>query len=57
MVSKDPVCGMSLDDDSRYKSRYEGRDYGFCSEACKTKFDRAPEDYVAEGVGSSKRTS
>jgi P-type Cu+ transporter len=55
MVNKDPVCGMSLDDDSRYKSRFDGHDYAFCSEACKNKFDRAPEDYAAEGVGSGRQ--
>ena len=55
-MSKDPVCGMSVADDSAYQSRFAGHDYAFCSEDCKTKFDQAPEDF-ATSVGASSGRS
>lgn len=42
----DPVCGMSVDPDTAAgHSKYEGRDYYFCSVACKTQFDRNPGQF------------
>lgn len=37
---KDPVCGMNVDmGTTQYKSTYQGKEYGFCSEQCKKTFD------------------
>jgi Cu+-exporting ATPase len=53
-MTRDPVCGMNVADNSPYKSRYAGHDYAFCSDACRADFDRAPAAYAtSEGVGSS----
>jgi Cu+-exporting ATPase len=42
----DPVCGMSIDPETAAgRSTFEGRDYFFCSKACKDEFDRNPEKY------------
>ena len=42
----DPVCGMAIDpDNAAAHSKFEGRDYYFCSVACKTEFDRNPGKY------------
>ena len=42
----DPVCGMSIDPETAAgKSTFEGRDYYFCSKACKDDFDRDPVKY------------
>ena len=42
----DPVCGMSVDPETAAgHSKLEGRDYYFCSIACKTQFDRNPGNY------------
>ncbi len=44
----DPVCGMSIDPDKTggKKSNYNGTTYYFCSDDCKTKFDKNPKSYL-----------
>jgi Cu+-exporting ATPase len=44
--SKDPVCGMSVTQQSAYHVQHEGRPYYFCSAKCQTKFAAEPTDYV-----------
>jgi len=47
---KDPVCGMNVDEKSaRFKSEHMGKTYYFCSQMCKTAFDRNPMKYVGAG--------
>jgi Cu+-exporting ATPase len=47
----DPVCRMSVEPaKAAAQSRYQGQTYYFCAVACKQKFDRDPERYVA-GTG------
>lgn len=42
----DPVCGMTIDPETAAgRSTFEGRDYFFCSAACKDEFDRNPSKY------------
>ena len=42
----DPVCGMSVDPETAAgHSKFEDRDYYFCSVACKEEFDRNPGKY------------
>ena len=42
----DPVCGMAIDPDTAAATtKFEGRDYYFCSMACKTEFERNPDKY------------
>ena len=44
---KDPVCGMEVDlSKPKAESRYQGRDYRFCSAECKKKFDENPGEYT-----------
>ena len=44
----DPVCGMTIDPARAVgSSTYNGETYHFCSRGCETKFDVAPETYVA----------
>jgi YHS domain-containing protein len=47
---KDPVCGMAVDPkraaQAGLKSDYKGQTYYFCSDDCKKKFDRKPEEYL-----------
>ena len=31
---KDPVCGREVNPESPFRTIYEGREYGFCSEHC-----------------------
>jgi len=42
----DPVCKKSIFS-HRITSEYDGETYYFCSPACKTKFDAAPEQYLS----------
>jgi xanthine dehydrogenase accessory factor len=47
-VAIDPVCGMSVEvAGAWYVAGYGGRDYYFCSPACKRKFEAEPEKYVS----------
>ncbi|MEE9201359.1 MAG: YHS domain-containing protein [Candidatus Brocadiales bacterium] len=39
----DPACGMEIDKSSAIAVEYEGDTYYFCSEMCKTKFEKNPE--------------
>ena len=46
-VVRDPVCGMTVDPDAgKPTAEHEGHEYHFCSEGCRTKFLKAPADYV-----------
>lgn len=48
---KDPVCGMNVDPKTAAgKSEYKGQTYYFCSQGCKTSFDKAPEKYAGKQV-------
>jgi YHS domain-containing protein len=47
-MSKDPVCGMDVDEKTAPKSEYKGKTYYFCAPGCKREFDKNPEKYVAE---------
>jgi len=45
----DPVCGMTVETQTAAgKSSFEGQDYYFCSQACKTEFDSNPSKYRRE---------
>jgi len=47
IVTKDPVCGMNVDENnSQYRSEHNGKQYSFCSEQCKNKFEQHPEQYA-----------
>ena len=50
--TKDPVCGMQVDKEKAVaKSNYQGKEYCFCAEGCKRKFDTNPEAYVTTQEG------
>lgn len=46
-VARDPVCGMTVDmTKTPHRTTYEGREIGFCSGGCKTKFEAEPGRYL-----------
>jgi len=46
-MAKDPVCGMSVDEKTaKFKSEHMGKTYYFCSQMCKTTFDKNPMKYT-----------
>jgi YHS domain-containing protein len=45
----DPVCGMDVGEDTRFKLLYRGRIFYFCSRECMREFQRDPEGYIKSG--------
>jgi len=54
---KDPVCGMTINPQHTVVSiHYQGKTYYFCSQLCKTMFEREPEKYVKGEETKSEET-
>jgi len=52
-MPKDPVCGMSVAEDSPHRAEHLGRTYYFCSAHCAQAFDSDPVSYLdKDQVGS-----
>ena len=48
-AASDPVCGMKVDPHTaKYRSKYDGRNWYFCSSRCQSKFDAGPDQYLSE---------
>jgi len=45
-MATDPVCGMTVADDSEYRHEYQGVEHLFCSEHCLHKFEQSPDQYL-----------
>jgi len=46
-MTKDPVCGMQVDEkNSEFQAQYGGKQYSFCSEDCKKKFEENPQQFA-----------
>ncbi|MCW8195596.1 heavy metal translocating P-type ATPase [Proteobacteria bacterium 005FR1] len=43
---KDPVCGMTVTEDSPHHFTYQGEEFFFCNPRCKDKFAADPEGYL-----------
>lgn len=41
-VTKDPICGMSVDESSAHSVKRDGQTFYFCSDHCRQKFLSAP---------------
>lgn len=46
----DPVCGMTVDENSQYQSEFNSQKYYFCSEHCLHKFNSQPNVYLKPDV-------
>jgi YHS domain-containing protein len=56
----DPVCKMEVDEDrAMYWSKYKDRNYYFCSQGCKKKFDEDPKKYIkmTQDIGENPEKS
>ena len=42
----DPVCGMTVTEDSEWTAEYEGVTFYFCSEDCRDKFIETPGEFL-----------
>ena len=47
---RDPVCGMTVPEDSPHRAEHGGHRYRFCSESCRAKFMADPGRYLAPAV-------
>ncbi len=51
MQQTDPVCGMKVDDqNAKATSEHDGQQFYFCSDQCKQKFDRNPDQYARKSA-------
>jgi len=52
----DPVCKMTIDEqDAAGTSTRDGHTYYFCSNACKEKFDKNPDGFIAEKAPAAEK--
>jgi len=46
-MTKDPVCGKRVNENKApATSSYQGKQYSFCGQECKDKFDQQPQNYA-----------
>jgi P-type Cu+ transporter len=50
----DPVCGMSVNSDSKHNFEHEDKTYYFCCEGCLKKFSANPDQYLGRDKNSEK---
>ena len=43
---KDPVCGMTVTEQSQHQAEHVGKRYYFCSAGCKSKFNSNPDQFT-----------
>lgn len=56
MAAKDPVCGMLVEEESAAgTSTYKDQTYYFCSNGCKTAFDKEPEKHLGSEAMGDRR--
>lgn len=55
-ILKDPVCGMTVTDQSPNVFNYKGKPVYFCSAGCKTKFVADPVKYLTKNLSSETIT-
>jgi Cu+-exporting ATPase len=48
-VTKDPICGMTVDEATAVRAERDGKTYYFCSESCRQKFVSAPAGAQPKG--------
>jgi P-type Cu+ transporter len=49
IVTKDPICGMTVDAATALRAERDGKTYYFCGEHCRQKFLSTPADAKPEG--------
>ena len=49
-VTKDPVCGMTVDPATALHTERDGKTFHFCSEHCREKFLSTPAGTKPEGT-------
>lgn len=50
-MAVDPVCGMEVNESNPpAKTEYDGVNYYFCSQNCRSVFEGDPEEYIASAA-------
>lgn len=44
--AQDPICGMRAKEDITFS--YKGQMYAFCSDHCRSQFEKNPEAYITK---------
>ena len=57
LVTIDPICGMTVAEDSERYFDFEAKRYLFCCDGCKSKFAENPEKYLAKTDVSPVKSS
>src|SRR3989338_6303212 len=52
---KDPICGMTVSNDTTFKITRDGKEYGFCSGGCRDTFLSRPAAGSFSAVSSVSR--
>ena len=53
IISRDPVCGMELPEETTLTGSHAGTTYKFCSAGCKRTFEADPESYLERKAPAS----
>lgn len=48
-MTKDPICGMSVDETTSIHTERDGKTYHFCGEGCMKKFLSSPNSTKPDG--------
>jgi Cu+-exporting ATPase len=52
-VTKDPVCGMTVNEGTALRAERDGKSFFFCSDGCRQKFLASPSGVKPEGKSGS----
>ena len=52
-VTKDPICGMTVDKATALHAERDGKTFYFCSDQCRQKFQSTPASVKIEGKSGS----
>ena len=50
-MKSDPVCGMEVEDGTKYHAKHDGYSYHFCSASCLSIFLKSPTQYLSKDKG------
>lgn len=52
-ATKDPVCGMTVDEKTSLHAERDGKTYYFCGEQCLKKFNARPASAASKPTGKT----
>jgi YHS domain-containing protein len=49
-VTKDPICGMTVDEATALHAERDGKTFYFCSDHCRQKFLSTPDRVIRQAI-------